>query len=169
MWCMKTIWSCPRKPREKVNEAGFGFDPQKKKLRQRTNGRRRCTSCGRLPLKAMMETTDARHAQNSCRIAPPPFENTSGGRIFGQGVMNAILVVVPDVTSNQPPQMGLAQYNHAVEQVSAAACNPALRHTVIFGLRGRWRERKAPVPPEPAAMPAHDSLRLHDNQHARPS
>ena len=50
-----------------------------------------------------METTDSRHAANSCRIGLPPFENTTGRRIFGQGVMDAIFVVVVEVLLNEPP------------------------------------------------------------------
>jgi len=47
--------------------------------------------------------------------------------------MDAILVVVADVLSNQPPQMGCAQHDHVIEQLSATASNPALRHPVLPG------------------------------------
>ena len=37
-----------------------------------------------------------------------------------------------------------------------------------FRSAGTVARKKAPVPAEPGAMPAHDGLRLHDHQHARP-
>ena len=55
-----------------------------------------------LPMIAMMDVTDARHAQSFCRFGLPPFENTAGRRIFVQGVMGAIFVVIVEVLSNEP-------------------------------------------------------------------
>ena len=53
---------------------------------------------------AMMEVTDARRAQKSCRIGLSPGANTAGRRIFVPGVRDAIFVVV--VLSNEPPPRG---------------------------------------------------------------
>jgi len=38
-----------------------------------------------------------------------------------------------------------------------------------FRPAGAMARKEAPVPPEPGAMPGHDRLRLHDDQHPRPS
>lgn len=80
---------------------------------------------------AMMQAIDTRHAHDLGCIGLPPLEHTPDGRIFVQGHMHAILVVVPDVLLNNAPQMGLAQHDHVVPQFSATACNPALRRAVL--------------------------------------
>ncbi len=55
----------------------------------------------------MVQATDARHAHDPGRIALAPFDITTGRRVLVRGIVNAILVIVPDVISNQPTQMGL--------------------------------------------------------------
>ena len=52
-------------------------------------------------------------------------------------VMNAIFVVVADVLSNKPPQVGFAQHDNVIEQLSATAANPALGHAVLPGTCNR--------------------------------
>ncbi len=52
--------------------------------------------------------------------------------------MDAIFVVVLEVLSNVPPQMGFAQHDHVVQKLSATAANPALRYAVEVG-RPRWQ------------------------------
>jgi hypothetical protein len=44
--------------------------------------------------------------------------------------MDAILVVVVEVLSNEPPYVGLAQHDHVVQQFPSTATNPAFRHAV---------------------------------------
>lgn len=51
----------------------------------------------------------------------------------GFGLGNA----VPDVISNKPPQMGLTQHDHLIQQLSATASYPTLRHAVLPGDGGR--------------------------------
>ena len=53
---------------------------------------------------AMMEVTDGRHTQKSCRMGLSPVAKTGGRRIFVPGVRDAIFVVV--VLSNEPPPRG---------------------------------------------------------------
>ncbi len=73
------------------HRAGFRWQ------QRRASGRGSYTSCGRPPVIAMMQATDARYAHDSGRIGLPPLENTPGGRLFVQGTMNAILVTVLEV------------------------------------------------------------------------
>jgi hypothetical protein len=81
----------------------------------------------------MMQAPHTRYRHDSGRIGLPPLEHTPGGRIFVQGVMDAIFVVVVEVLSNEPPQMGFAQHDHVVQQLPATAANPALRQAVLPG------------------------------------
>ena len=62
------------------------------------------------------------------------------------------------------PQVG---FSSAIDRMRSRSSG------VIFGRPGRRRERKRQYqrnrgPTEPGAMPAHDRLRLHHRQHARP-
>jgi hypothetical protein len=95
------------------------------------------TSSGCLPLIAMMQASDAGHAHDSGPIGLPPFENTPPRRIFVQGIVNRVFVVVPDVLSNQPPQMGLAQHDQITWSNSSRRQLPTQRSTTPFcqGLR----------------------------------
>src|SRR5580700_9714190 len=65
--------------------------------------------------------------------ACPPLWPRARGRLLVEGTMHAILVIVPDVISNQPPQMEYAQHDHVVQQLSATASYPTLRHAVLPG------------------------------------
>jgi hypothetical protein len=53
----------------------------------------------------------------------------------GQRKMCSIIVVVTDVLVHQPPQMAFIQHDHLVEQISAAASDPALSTPFCQGLR----------------------------------
>jgi hypothetical protein len=111
----------------------------------------------------MMEATDARHAQNSCRIGLPPFQNTAGRRIFVQGIMDAIFVVIVEVLSNKPPQMEFAQHDHVVQQLSARAANPVLRHAVLPGTAiGRSNQLAAEAFQHPRYVSAEFAITIKD-------
>jgi hypothetical protein len=110
----------------------------------------------------MMEATDARHAQNACRIGLPPFENTAITLIFVQGVMDAIFVVIVEVLSNKPPQMGFA-HDHWVQQLSARAANPALRHAVLPGTAiGRSNQLASEAFQHPRSVSAEFAITIKD-------
>jgi len=47
--------------------------------------------------------------------------------------MRAVLVVVEDVFSEQPFQMTFIHCDNMIEQISSAAFDPTLRHTVLPG------------------------------------
>jgi len=63
----------------------------------------------------MMQARDARRAHYSGRVGRSRFETTPRGPLLVQGIMNAILVAVPYVFPNQPPQVGLAQRDHVIQ------------------------------------------------------
>src|ERR1700674_3727815 len=54
-------------------------------------------------------------------------------RSLPQSEMRAVLVVVADVFREQPPQMRFIHRDNMVQQVSSAAFDPTLRHTVLPG------------------------------------
>ena len=81
----------------------------------------------------MMQATGARHTHPTGGVGLPPFENTPRGRLFVQGIMNAIFVIVLEVLSSRPPHVRFVQDDHVVQQFSATASSPALRHAVLSG------------------------------------
>jgi hypothetical protein len=48
-----------------------------------------------------------------------------------QRKMCSIIVVVTDVLVHQPPQMAFIQHDRMVEQISTAACDPALSDAIL--------------------------------------
>jgi hypothetical protein len=47
--------------------------------------------------------------------------------------MGSIIVIVGDVIGKETPQMLLVQNNNVVQQLTAAAANPALRYSILPG------------------------------------
>ena len=62
--------------------------------------------------------------------AGPAFDHSESRRLLLQGIMNAIVVVISEVISNQPTQMGFVQDDHVVQEFPATAPHPALGHAV---------------------------------------
>src|SRR5215831_32150 len=82
---------------------------------------------------AMMQAADARCTHDLGGPTRPSLGNTESWRILLQGIMNAIVVVIPEVISNQPTQMGFVQDDHVVQQFPATTSHPALRQAVLPG------------------------------------
>ena len=94
---------------------------------------RACTSGGGLPLIAMMQAADAGHSHDLGGPAGPAFNHSGGRRLLLQGIVKAIVVVIIEVISNQPTQMGFVQGDHVVQEFPAAAPHPPFRHPVLPG------------------------------------
>ena len=78
----------------------------------------------------MMQAADAGYTHDLGSPTRPWFDNPESRRLLLQGIMNAILVVILEVVSNQPTPMGLIQDDHVVQEFPATAPHPALRHAV---------------------------------------
>src|SRR6516164_11464084 len=94
---------------------------------------RACTSGGGLPLIAMMQAADAGYSHALGGPAGPAFDHPGVRRLLLQGIVNAIVVVILEVISNQPTEMGFVQDDHVVQHFPATAPHPALRHAVLPG------------------------------------
>ena len=82
---------------------------------------------------AMMQAADAGHSHDLGGPAGPAFDHPGVRRLLLQGIVNAIVVVILEVISNQPKQMGFVQDHHVVQEFPATAPHPGLRHTVLPG------------------------------------
>ena len=49
---------------------------------------------------------------------------SSLGRIFAQRIVDAVLMIVADVITNQPAEVTFIEDDHLVQQFPAAAANP---------------------------------------------
>ena len=77
--------------------------------------------------------------------------------------MNTIFVVVPDVLSNKPTQMGFVRHDHVVQHLSATASNPALRHAVLPGTAiGRSNQLAAEAFQHPRDVSAELAITIED-------
>jgi len=67
---------------------------------------------------AMMQAADAGHSHDLTGPARPAFDSTE------QGIVNPIVVVILEVISNQPTQMGFVQDDQVVQEFPATAPHP---------------------------------------------
>ena len=78
-----------------------------------------------VPVVQSAEAWEREHATAGCRSG-------SGRRCFlAEPEMRPIFLIVTNVLSQEPLQMLLVDGNHVVEQIAAAALDPALRDTVL--------------------------------------
>src|SRR5215831_7229708 len=78
----------------------------------------------------MMHATYPRYTHDRGGRIRPSFDHTGRGRLLLQGIVDAIVVVVLEVISNEPTQVGFVQHDHVVQEFPATAPHPALRHAV---------------------------------------
>ena len=100
---------------------------------------------------AMMQSADAGRTHDLSGPIRPSFDHPESRRLLLQGIMNPIVVVILEVISNQPTQMGFVQDDHVVEKFPPTAPHPALRHAArdcakLFG-SAHWRGIPASSPP----------------------
>ena len=81
----------------------------------------------------VMQAADAGHSHDLGGPPRPWFDHPESRRLLLQGIMNAIVVIILEVISNQPPQMGFAQHDHVVQQFPPTTSHPTLRHAVLPG------------------------------------
>src|SRR5215472_11680394 len=81
----------------------------------------------------MMQAADAGQPHDLGGAPRPASDHPERRRLLLQGIVNAIVVVILEVISNQPTQMGCVQDDHVVQQFPAATSHPALRHPVLPG------------------------------------
>jgi hypothetical protein len=79
----------------------------------------------------MMQSADAGSTHDLSGPPRPWFHNPEARRPLLQGIMNAVVVVILEVISKQPTQMGFVQDDHVVQQFPATAPHPAFRHPVL--------------------------------------
>jgi hypothetical protein len=80
---------------------------------------------------AIMQAADAGYTHEVDGSGRPSFDNMASRRLLPQGILDAIFVVIPDVLSNEPTEMKVAQHNYMVEQFRATASHPAVRNAVL--------------------------------------
>jgi hypothetical protein len=83
----------------------------------------------------MMQSADAGCTHDLGGPPRPSFDHPEARRLLLQSIMNAIGVVILEVISNQPTQMGFVQDDHVIQQLPATA--PTQRSATPFcqGLR----------------------------------
>ena len=81
----------------------------------------------------MMRAAYLRYTYDLGGRVRPSFDHTGRGCLLPQGIVNAIVVVILEVISNEPTKVGFVQHDHVVQEFPATAPYPALRHTVLSG------------------------------------
>src|SRR6516165_2387029 len=80
-----------------------------------------------------MQAADAGYSHDLGGPPGPAFDHPEVRRLLLQGIVNAIVVVILEVISKQPTEMGFVQDDHVVQQFPPTTSHPTLRHTVLPG------------------------------------
>jgi hypothetical protein len=79
----------------------------------------------------VMETTQPRHRDHhSCRRWPRR-DRSSLRRVFVQGIVNPVLVMVGYVSAKEPAQMGSIDRNNVIEKLAAATTYPPFSESIL--------------------------------------
>src|SRR6516225_4230603 len=81
----------------------------------------------------MMQAADAGYSHALGGPAGPAFDHPGVRRLLLQGIVNAIVVVILEIISNQPAEMGFVEDDHVVQQFPPTTSHPTLRHAVLPG------------------------------------
>src|SRR6516162_10260993 len=82
---------------------------------------------------SVMQAADAGHSHDLGAPPRPWFDHPESRRLLLQGIMNAIVVVILEVISKQPTEMGFVQDDHVVQKFPPTTSHPTLRHAVLPG------------------------------------
>ena len=67
-----------------------------------------------------MKTTQSRHRDHLSRQRWPRLDRSSLRRVFVQGIMNAVRVMVGHIVAHESAQMGFIDRNNVIEKLAAA-------------------------------------------------
>jgi hypothetical protein len=84
-----------------------------------------------VPAIPMMKTAESRIRSHCCRRPRPALHRPSPRRVFIEGIVNPIVVVIVDIVAHQPPQMSFVQRDHVVQDLPATTSDPSLRDPVL--------------------------------------
>src|SRR6478609_3497594 len=80
-----------------------------------------------------MKTTQPRHRDHLTCCRRPRLYRPSVRRVFTQGIVNAVLLMIGDVIANESAQMGFIQRNDVIEKLATAASDPAFGSSILPG------------------------------------
>src|ERR1700735_505279 len=83
------------------------------------------------PAIAMMQATEPGTGDHRRRRRSLAFHGPSIRRVLSERIVNAVIVVGVHVIAHQPPQMGFVQRDDMVEDLAAAASDPALCDSLL--------------------------------------
>src|SRR5579864_1508215 len=81
----------------------------------------------------MMETADPREREHLRSVAGLVLNGTPIGSVLAEPVVGSVQMVIANVVPNQTSQVLFVQWNHMVQQLSAAASDPTFRYSVLPG------------------------------------
>src|ERR1700722_9424545 len=80
------------------------------------------------PIVAVMQATPSRLRESSARNYRA---NPAARRFLLESEMSAIVVVIANIIGKQSLQMGSVQGDHMIQQIPAAALDPALSNSIL--------------------------------------
>jgi len=70
----------------------------------------------------MVEPTHPRQSYKCAMTRFPSLYRPQLGSVLPQSIVDPIRVIVAEVFTNQPPQVGFIEHDHVIQQFSAADC-----------------------------------------------
>jgi len=80
-----------------------------------------------------MKTTQPRHRDHLRCRRWPRLDRSWLRRVFVQGIVNPVLVMVGYVSAKEPAQMGFIDRNNVIEKLAAATTYPPFRESIGEG------------------------------------
>jgi hypothetical protein len=79
----------------------------------------------------MVQTAQPRTGEHDGVRCRPLLDWASVRRILVRGVVDAVLMIIAGITTNQPPETLLVQRANVAEDLAATTADPALRQTIV--------------------------------------
>ena len=79
----------------------------------------------------VMKTTQPRHRDHLRCRRWPRLDRSSLRRVFVQGIMNPVLVMVGYVSAKEPTRMGFIDRNNVIEKLAAATTYPPFSKSIL--------------------------------------
>jgi hypothetical protein len=81
----------------------------------------------------MVEPTHPRQSYQCAMTRFPSLYGPHLGRVLPQSIMDPIRMIVAEVFTNQPPQVGFIEHDHVIQQFSVVTPHPPFSNPILPG------------------------------------
>jgi hypothetical protein len=81
----------------------------------------------------MMQSADPRHRHNSGPGRVASFDGSCDWRVFVQRIVDAVLMIVAEVLTNEPSRVGFIEDDHVIQQFPPTTAYSSFRNPILSG------------------------------------